>query len=821
MKELCIKKSIWAGSYFLLALAFEFITFEFLGFGAFPTYFWLDIAVLLVLSVFIFIIPSFIAQTVLVLLLLTVQVIIAVTNECLYTMSGYIFGLSMLSLAGEAAGAFDADFVNFVFLACGLLFVAAEGVLLIGLLCTGKFRCSARWQGTLLLIAAFALSCVFAPALMAVQKAAFSSASEDDPLYYFKDEQNLYQTQFISANAYREYGTFGYYYKNIRNFFSDLESAAEGKSETQAEADAAALREYFLSGKNSAELADLDLTRYGSAGSIATGVLDGQNVALIVIESGEWYAINSVYTPTLYALADQGVAFTQYYARDKTNYSEAMAVLGSYPMETRNCLTPSMFSKDGLMDHDFAFTLPNILQDNGYTTQYFHANSGSFYGRDATYGDLYGFDRATFLESMDRLRGYYHKDGFYSFDLDSEFFSQYLREFTQTDEGDEAYFSMLMSITSHGSYNELLKHGDYTADMTAEEKAAFSEQALVKGLEPYYERIDRFPAAEENIAGTVPVSAPMRGEDGELTVGYLRYKRYQASLMDLDVGVNRLLADLEARGELDNTTFIFYADHNGYYSGMQYELKEVEPDTVWDTMLYNIPFFFWSGKYMDLTVQSDLYEGMVYENNEAGVQSVYTGEYYYDIAHRRTDGSFPLGGAKITKYCNSFDLLPTMLDLLGYSYDTALYQGVSAFEQETSVFVSRESGMFNDTMYTDGLRVWVRAASQGSALVSADGQIVLADGTVSVVRGGASRSYTAEETGGAYSSDGAFIVIDLTALFAMGEGEADGRQYLSDGVYDFLVQVNGYYAKQERLEEMYALDYFRYADIDELVGKIA
>lgn len=28
-----------------------------------------------------------------------------------------------------------------------------------------------------------------------------------------------------------------------------------------------------------------------------TGMLDGQNIVLIVIESGEWYGINSEYTP--------------------------------------------------------------------------------------------------------------------------------------------------------------------------------------------------------------------------------------------------------------------------------------------------------------------------------------------------------------------------------------------------------------------------------------------------------------------------------------------------------------------------------------------
>ena len=279
MKDLCIKKAIWAGSYFLLAIALEIITFSLLGLGMFPTYFWFDIAILLFLFALIFIIPSFIAQTVVVLLLLIVQVVIAVANECLYTMSGYIFGMSMLSLAGEAAGAFDPDFVNFGFLALGLILVAAEGALLITLIVTRKCKCAAQLQQTLLLIAAFAFVCAFSPALYAVQKTAFTTTTAEDPLYRFKDESYLYDTQFISANAYRQFGTFGYYYKNIGNFFADL----QGESREEDAAVVSALSDYFAQGAQSETLEDLDLTQYGGAGIVAQGMLDGQNIVLIVL----------------------------------------------------------------------------------------------------------------------------------------------------------------------------------------------------------------------------------------------------------------------------------------------------------------------------------------------------------------------------------------------------------------------------------------------------------------------------------------------------------------------------------------------------------
>lgn len=822
MRDLLIKKGVYAGSYFVLALLLELITFQVIGLGSFPTYAWLDIAAVFLLAAIVFILPSFIAQTVVVGVLLAVQAVLAVANELLYTMSGYIFGLSMLSLAGEAAGAFDPTFVNFPFLILALLLVAAEVAFLSSLVRWKKASANgASLQTAWTLVSVFILSFGLSIAVYSVQSGSFVEAAADDSLALYKDDSYLYDSQYISAKAYRRFGTFGFYYKNVVNFFSDLSEASGDEDAEESASAVEALRDYFAQGESSADLQDLDLTQYGGAGAVATGLLDGQNVVLVVIESGEWYAINSLYTPTLYALADQGVAMTQYYARDKTNHSEAMSVLGSYPVRTENCITPSMFSKEGLMDHDFAFTLPNLLQEDGYTTNYFHANSGEFYGRSSTFGELYGFDHARFLETSDRLKGFYEKDCFYDFDRDSEFISQYMDEFTRVDGGDTAFYTMLMSITSHGSYDELLKHGDYTADMSEEEKNAFSEKALVQDLEVYYERIDRYPAAEENIEGTVSIAVPERGEDGELTVPYLRYKRYQAAIMDLDVGVNRLIAQLQESGELGNTTFVFYADHNGYYSGQQYALKGVDEGTTWDTMIYNIPFFFWSGKYMDLSVESDLYDGVEYVNDDPNVASVYGGAFYYDLRHTRTDDSFPLGGAKITKFCNSFDIVPTLLDLCGFSYNTRLYQGVSVFDEPVSVFVSRESGQFNDTIYTDGCDLYVRAEADGSGgAVSSDGQILLrADGSARILRGGTAIEYTAEETEGCLRVEGDFIVYDLWEVLSE-EEESDRRYLFSDSVYAFLVQAEEYYEKQEYLETMYSVDYFRYEPVGTLVQKI-
>ena len=63
------------------------------------------------------------------------------------------------------------------------------------------------------------------------------------------------------------------------------------------------------------------------------------------------------------------------------------------------------------------------------------------------------------------------------------------------------------------------------------------------------------------------------------------------------------------------------------------------------------------------------------------------------------------------------------------------------------------------------------------------------------------------------------MVYEVGAIFRGREG--DRRELLSADVYEFLVDLSAYYEKQEQLEEMFFLDYFRYADINDFVRKTA
>ncbi len=805
MHSLLLKKSLYVGSYILTALLIEFITFNAMGIGVFPTYFWLDIAILFFVAAVIFIVPSFRAQTVMICVMLIVQVLVSIVNESLYGMSNMVFSLSMLNLLNEVGGVFTNEFLDYLFIV-GLLFVFIAECFVLAQLKKVKAKQSFRLQTIVMLVLIFCLTSGASSNLYYIALDSFATTSPSDELYIYKDDSYLYDTQFLSAKAYKKFGTFGFYFKNISNFVQVDPAMTEEEREADLQENLGALDEYFGEGRMSSSLRP-----YAGYDQIMTGKFEGQNVVLVVIESGEWYAINGEYTPTLYALASQGLAMTNYYARDKTNHSEALSILGSYPAKTENSIVPTLTDSEGLLDHNFAFTLPKILQENGYTTNYFHANVGSYYGREDTFAELYGFDNAHFLNTMNRLSGYYSKNGFYDLDRDSEMISQYLDEISECGSDDSAFFTMMMTLISHGHYNDLTEYGDYTADLTEAEKSSRSSRYVVKELEPYYERITGYPATFVDDKFAI---APADDEDV-----YLRYKRYQAGIMDLDVGINRLIHELAETGELANTAFVFYADHNCYYTQQSYAMKGIAEGEYWNTEHYNIPFFIWSGSCMDLTVDSALYEGMTYENTDKNFTSNYDGAYYYGIDYTAEED---IGGIKIEKYCNTFDVLPTLLDLLGYDFNMNLYQGVSVFKDETSVFVSRESGMFSDIMYSDGDRVFVKAAEEGEAVVSADGQVTIGGGRVLVCIGGQETSFAQEDVQDLIylSEEGDYIVFDLDAIFRTAENTEEPEEYLSDGVNGFLRSTSRYYERQDFLELMYQYDYFAYREIGNLIKKL-
>lgn len=752
MGKLLRKKLYFALLYAATAILVEIISFSVMGLGVFPSFWGIDIAFVLGFAVLIFIIPSSVASIVFNGVVLFFQVAVAFVNEALYRMSGMVFSLNMLNLAKEVGGVFSADFVNWWLFAGLILLYAAE---MAGMILIHKNIRTERVRFTRNAVIVLLVCCIVGEnASMILYQATlstFQSTGLSDELADYNDDNLLYTTQFMPAKALKKFGFFGFYFMNVSNTLGSLFGGSGGGMQ-----ELSGLDSYFLQG-------EMSESAYGE-NNIYTGALNGKNIVLIVIESGEWYGINQEYTPTLYAMAAGGISFTEYYARDKTNVSEAMSILGSYPKNS----DPSTKLKNAQL----SFTLPNLLGANNYTTNYFHANNKSFYNRNVTHGGgkVYGFDTAHFLDDMPALDGCDNegniiKKSFYNFDRDSLVTKNYFSEYSYKQAEDTAFFTQHMTLSSHGTKNEdILDVGDYPfnderyydSDMTEQERQAeqeklkkeFSEGASIKGFEKYYEIIDGYAETFVGDKGIFLDTEPDTAiySPSKLEEIYFRYKRYQAALMDLDEAVNSLVYDLQRTGQLDDTAFVFYADHSAYYNNQNYYLKGVTEGESWNTALYNIPCFIWYGGSMDCNVSpvGEFYEG------------------YHKLSFQATkDKTSALqGGVVKDKFVCSFDILPTILQLVGYNYNLNLYHGVSMFSDRTSVFVSQESSTpFTNNIYFDGITVYVKEEDE---------------------------SWTQYDYEGTLYADEGF----------------------SDEVKAFLKSSLKYYEKQQMLEEMYRLDYF-------------
>lgn len=682
MKRLLARSSLFAGSYLVVAIVLEMITFACMGLGVLPTYFGLDFAVILIIALCIFVIPNAAAQISVLSFFLLLQIVLSIANEALYSMSGMVFSFSMLNLVSEVTGVVDASFLNWWLIVGSVLLF---GGTLAGLIVfTRKYAVPKGLytrNAVIIMLVAFIIAECCAGIIYALTVESFSAAADQntsggDRLSIFYDESELYEEQKFTAKAFKEFGTYGYFVVNIGNTISGITYVDE--------VDTDAIDDYFREGEMSKSV-------YGD--DIYTGAIDGKNIVLIVIESGEWYVINKEYTPTLYAMAEGGVAMTDFHARDKTNCSEALSIMGSYPSVTN--LEPAK-----IKGTEIPYTFANILSESGYTTNYFHINTGSYYDRNQVFNGMYGYQYTHFLEDLPMLPGYTHKDGFNDLDKDSNVFRWYADEFTKTDGG--PFFTQMMTLVSHGSYKDLIDLGNYpfattpsakgevsTGEMSEAEKEKFSEKCLVKDMEEYYCLIDRFP--QTFVSGTDGIAEDYLTEQGRYEEMFLRYKRYQAGIMDLDLGVNMLVKDLQEQGKLDDTVFMFYADHSAYYDQMNYLMKGIDPSEFYNTNVYDVPCFIWYGGSMDLKVEPLALE-----------------EYSAIDFTATKDTSSPLqAGTKIDKFCNTYDILPTLLHLSGYSYNTKLYHGVSIFSKLESIFVSHESGIFIDDVYFSTIDVYI------------------------------------------------------------------------------------------------------------------
>nr|MBQ8243923.1 sulfatase-like hydrolase/transferase [Oscillospiraceae bacterium] len=340
-----------------------------------------------------------------------------------------------------------------------------------------------------------------------------------------------------------------------------------------------------------------------------TGLLEGRNVVLVLMESMDDWMFGE-HTPTLNKLRQEGIDFANFYTP---------VYGGIRTFNTEFCInTGSFLSSAGGYAFDFVTnhyhqSLANRLREAGYSAKTFHYNDPSFYSR------------GEFSPAMGYEEYVYYKD--------------YI---TETDEKKvkNLLYDDLLLFDNEGLNAEFFREGQPTLNFIITRSAhlsyKYNEVLSYWGLKKY------------------PQYKGLTGNE-ETDCAYLK-----ARLVD-DLFA-RLLAELEEKGQLENTVIIGVTDHYTY--GYKNEEALYALSGVSDAIaLEKTPCFIWSADLEPMEVE---------------------------------------------KVLNTSDLLPTLLNLLGVDSPYP-YVGYDAFNASYEGYVPFSDGswIYGDIAYDAGIDKYI------------------------------------------------------------------------------------------------------------------
>ncbi|MDE5630766.1 MAG: LTA synthase family protein, partial [Bacilli bacterium] len=268
-----------------------------------------------------------------------------------------------------------------------------------------------------------------------------------------------------------------------------------------------------------------------------TGIFKGKNVIYIMMESIDSWIIDEDTMPTLKHLQETGMNFTNRYSPffngGQTINSEFALNTGLYAISSRD----TIYDMD---DIDYNYSLANILKNNGYSANSFHANAGSFYNRSNFHKRL-GYTHHYAALDMQKAGMLDENKNYYA---DTELFSD-----------DDIYKLMTSDKPFLAFFTTYSAHLEYT-----------SSNKVYKTVKHPYD-VDKY-------------------NEEELIYRTLAY--------DTDSAIKALIEKLEEHGILDDTVLVIASDHYvyGYSDGDYVALKKNVLNDQKE--LQNTPFIIWT-----------------------------------------------------------------------------------------------------------------------------------------------------------------------------------------------------------------------------------
>ena len=579
--------------------------FSYIRVGIVPKYILFDICSIALLGSVIFLIPSNKGSLIYLSVVLFIQCISNVANCVMYDNCGDVFSILYLTLFNEAKRAFEFDFFNIGrIIAFAGIYVSY--VLINVFLIKKKVISNNDNEINFLLylkkyVLCFICTVVIFSSAYAIQVSVIMAKDEDDIF----GARHLWSSLNLKVEGLKSFGTWGYYAKEAQKLL-------------------------FTSGEASKDMVD-EVNAYLSKGEYQRseyfGMLNDKNVIMVMMESYQWFAVDEYLTPNIYKLAKDNLAFSNYYSKNKTNVSEMIGIVGSYPIS--NTLDP----KD--VDYGFNNSILKYLGED-YLKTYIHPNTYKFYNRGSLMPQL-GFDEMYFFEELFPDEKLYNWG---DFTLDSESMAKSLPYLIPDTES--KFYSFFTTLSTHGPYNE--------SDLNYEKLDNLG----------YFDKIDE--AIENNL--WVNPLADTNVSDS--------FRYYKAMAMDLDAALGMMINKLEANDLMDDTVIVLYGDHNAYYDDISYLIYDSVGGEYYKPYVFKTPL---------IICNKELTNAYKAKNNIPANES-----------------------AHVEKFVSTYNIVPTLLDLLGFDFNSNLYLGTSAFIEEdydlNNIFFSLQGGIFNNLIYT-------------------------------------------------------------------------------------------------------------------------
>lgn len=237
-----------------------------------------------------------------------------------------------------------------------------------------------------------------------------------------------------------------------------------------------------------------------------TGLFEGKNLIVIMMESVNEIFINPELYPNFYKMYSEGISFSNNYSPRNscaTGNNEFSAMTGLYSIQN-NC-TANVYR-----DNTYSTSIFNLFNNAGYRTSSMHDYTEAYYYRGTIHTNM---GSGAYYGVQDLGIPYYNEYKNWASDED---FMNVAMDITLSEESDEPFMLWLTTVSSHQPYN----------------------QSSVEG--------DKYLSLTEN------TDYPMD------------LRRYMSKLKTLDNALGILLEKLEAVGELDDTVIVMFGDHYPY-----------------------------------------------------------------------------------------------------------------------------------------------------------------------------------------------------------------------------------------------------------------